>query len=214
MNTIFILKAKKIWNVKRRIMNKLQKIKNGNIKIKTKKLSFLHWNKASSFFKTNKELILLLIEQYSPDIFIIPEAQIAFNLEEIGDEFSQFNIELKLMDPANRRSRIAMFINKNISYKRLPQFESPTNSFIWIEIIIPGKKSVNIGGGYRQHTLPNEMGIKNSNDNSLQIQRFQTILENWSNVLKLNNDTIVFLDTNVDTNILSKSHNYYLGKKL
>ena len=58
------------------------------------------------------------------------------------------------------------------------------------------------------------MGIKNSNENSLQIQRFESILENWQNVLKLNNNSIVSMDTNVDTNPASKSHNYYLGKKL
>ena len=59
IKTISILKAINIWNIKRRTINKLQKNKNGNNKIKTRKLSFLHWNKASSHFKTNKELILL-----------------------------------------------------------------------------------------------------------------------------------------------------------
>ena len=202
------------WYVSRTKLNKSQKIKNGNLKNKTKKISFLHWNKASSHFKTNKDLILLLIDKYSPDLFIIPEAQISFNLEEIGTEFNQYNVELKIMDPINKRSRIAMFISKNITYKRTPQFESPLNSFIWIELLIPGKRPVNIGGGYRQHSLPHEMGIKNSNENCLQIQRFESILENWQNVLKLNNNTIVSMDTNVDTNPASKSHNYYLGKKL
>ena len=118
------------------------------------------------------------------------------------------------MQPCPKKARMALFIKKTITYTRVHKYENDLNSFIWIKINIKNKKPVYFGGGYRQWALPCEMGLKDSRECKNQIDRFKSILNSWSLILKAKCDTIVTMDSNIDFYPLSKHHERYLDKKL
>ena len=208
------------WGLTKIQINKLNHIKNGNIfqnrpKI-IKKLKILHLNKGSKFLTNSNELINDLIFKEDPDIFSLSECNINFNFDEkeIGPSYKNYNIELKKMTPCPKKARMALFIKKSITYTRLAKYEHELNSVIWIKINIKNKKPVYFGGGYRQWALPGEMGFKDSRSPKNQINRFSSLLNSWSLILKSKCDTIVSLDSNIDFYPLSKHHENYLDKKL
>ena len=94
------------------------------------------------------------------------------------------------------------------------KYENDLNSFIWVKLQIKNKKPIYFGGGYRQWGLPCEMGLSDSRSPKNQIDRFSTLLNSWSLVLKTKCDTLVTMDSNVDFYPLSKHHERYLDKKL
>ena len=130
------------WSMSKVEINKINHILNGNIVQKKpkimKKLKILHLNKGSKFLSNSNELINDLILKEDPDIFSLAESNINFNFEEkeIGPAYKNYNIELKSMNPCPKKSRMALFIKKSITYSRLATYEHELNSFIWIKIFI------------------------------------------------------------------------------
>ena len=119
------------------------------------------------------------------------------------------------MSPCPKKSRIALFIRKTLTYSRMCHYENDLNSFIWIKITLKNsKKPIYFGGGYRQFTLPCEMGVDDSRSVKNQMNRFSSILDSWSAVLQNKCHTIVSMDSNIDFYPLSKHHDNYLDKKL
>ena len=208
------------WSLSKIKINKLNHIKNGNIGHRKpkiiKKLKILHLNKGSKYLTNSNELLNELIIQEDPDIFSLAEANINFNFDEkeIGPAYKNYNIELKSMVPQPKKARMALFIRKSIPYTRMQKYENDLNSFIWIRLNIKNKRPIYFGGGYRQWALPCDMGLRDSRSTKNQIDRFMTLLNSWSLVLKAKCDTIVSLDSNVDFYPLSKHHEKYLDKKL
>ena len=58
------------------------------------------------------------------------------------------------------------------------------------------------------------MGLKDTRSPQNQIQRFYSMLNSWSSILKAKCDTLVALDSNIDFYPLSKHHESYIDKKL
>ena len=58
------------------------------------------------------------------------------------------------------------------------------------------------------------MGLKHTRSPKNQIDRFSSVLNSWSRILKSKCDTIVALDSNIDFYPLSKHHENYIDKKL
>ena len=91
------------WYLTMRQINKLNKVKNGNIAKNRpkviKKLKILHLNKCSKFLTNSNELINDLIIKEDPEIFSLAECNINFNFneKEIGPAYKNYNIELKKM---------------------------------------------------------------------------------------------------------------------
>ena len=94
---------------------------------------------------------------------------IDFTKKKIRSAYIKYNKELKQMSPCPKKARMAIFIKKTLTYKRLPQYENDLNSFIWIKLQLKNSKPFFFGGGYRQWSLPSEMGLKDTKSAKNQI---------------------------------------------
>ena len=103
-------------------------------------------------------------------------------------------------------SRNILLINSKLAYKRRYDLEDARICTVWTEIFVSKRKSFLCMGGYRQWSVPSKLNIPNSKHVSCQKERFQLLVNNWERALKEKKDTIVMMDTNIDTRC-NTSHN-------
>ena len=112
-------------------------------------------------------------------------------------------------------SRSALFVKKQISYKRRYDLEDIDTSNIWIELAINKSKNCMVMGGYRQWRLLLQMDKDNDKDlNKKQLMRFQKTLEKWKIAIDENKDVIVITDDNLDSNENAEQNKLYKVRNL
>ena len=190
--------------------NRIMKAKNGNIVIKNYKLKICHVNKGNSLFKNKIPEIRNIIDEHSPDILCVSEANVVDDLNIYAHDFSDYNFELNMMHMSYSISRNIILIKRGISYHIRPDLENPITCTIWIELFLDKNKKILIMGGYRQWKLPAIVDPDNNkNKDKKQLQRLGLIIEKWEDALKEGKHTIVAMDDNIDTNINAKHNKIY-----
>ena len=108
---------------------------NGNIPTKNN-YQLLHWNKGNSDFHNKINDVLLTIDEHSPDLFSISEANYNFSNP---IQIKGYNIEVNRLHTFSSFSRSILLIRDNISYKRRNDLENTFISSVWIEVIVSSK---------------------------------------------------------------------------
>ena len=178
--------------------NKKNHMINGNIKNKAKKyLKVMEFNKGSSLFNTNIEILKLHISDQSPSVCIYVESN-----SEPGDNlhksFPQYNI-LHKAEPNHPLDRVVMLVHKDVEFKRLPNLEDPNISSIWIKAKTGKKQYTIICGYYRQWRIPHEANISNSGTTDSQVSRFNTLIDQVKRAKQISDRIVMLGYTNIDT---------------
>ena len=75
-------------------------------------------------------------------------------------------------------ARLVLLVREDIQFKLLSRHMGPGSACIWIQLGAPGRKPLKVFFLYG--TISPEPGISNlSNDNVLQLARWNTMLEGW-----------------------------------
>ena len=116
------------------------KYKNGNISNNCYKLKICHINKQNSHLKNKIPEIRYILDEYSPDILCIAEANVKDDLNDYIHEFTDYSFELNLMHEVIKIFRNIILIRKGIIYRRQIDLESSITCNIWIEMSMNSKK--------------------------------------------------------------------------
>ena len=186
--------------------NKINHTKYGNI---NKGIKLAHLNKSSSNILTKITLIRDLIEKEMPQILNLSESNIDLLKPEEVHPIDGYYFEHKIILYNNKMApkiRNSIGICKKLNYERIFNLESNLNSCIWLKIKPKNTKPFLIMGGYRQWSLPRDLGFNDSKNIKYQIERLQTILNSIEQAKALNLDIVILMDSNIDTSD-NNSHN-------
>ena len=159
-------------------LNKLQQMKNGNSK---GQLKVIHWNLGSRMWKNKREEIELLLEEYKPDLCFISEANIWQGIESHDLEINDHKLIFPNTMDTIKHARIMLIVKQEIEVEKLNKFMDGNTATIWVRVGKSKKKSLVIGGIYREHNQMGTGGRAASRDVQQREQetRWRSIINNW-----------------------------------
>ena len=181
----------------RKQLNKQQHTINGNISGGNLKVA--HWNLGSKLWSNKRQEIELLLEQYKPDLCFITEANLWKDTEPHETEILEHKLVYPNTMDTMAHARIILIVKQEIEVTILHQYMDGKTVSIWVRVGSSRKKSLVIGGLYREH---NQLGTGDRAASSLVQQREQEI--RWDNMTRhwrragTGNKCFVFGDLNLD----------------
>ena len=142
-NTLVIWKADCHWETSK-ILNKRQKIKNGN---RIDQFKIVHWNLGSRKWNKKLDEIELLCTEQRPDLCFISEANLWEGLDSHEYEIPGHQIILPNTMATNKHARIVLLVRDGIEVLKLNQYMSNDIATIWVQVG-RNKKSIRVGGVY------------------------------------------------------------------
>ena len=115
-------------------------------------------------------------------------------------EFPDYNFEDKLVI-GNNIARNTIMINKNLQYKRLPQFEDDYNSTTVIKFKDGKSKWVHLVSIYRQWKLKGEFNAFDKEGIKKQVERLKSQCKNLHKIREETDNIIIGGDINIDKNL-------------
>ena len=114
--------------------NKFMHSANGNRKASKIKSHYkvLILNKGNSDFRSSYLNLFDEIQDHTPDLAVIGEANIKTDDDAFTKAFKSFNIESKYTKDCSK-ARLAVMINKNIQYERIIDLEHDDTASMWIK---------------------------------------------------------------------------------
>ena len=96
---------------------------------------FIQWNKGNSHFNTKIDDLKFVIDQFSPDIISVCEANYDINFH---TKIPGYKIEANRLHISNNIARSVLLFRDSITYCRHYDLENPYISSVWISINING----------------------------------------------------------------------------
>ena len=186
----------KKWKLAGKIVNKKMKAYNGNIKSNIK---IMHWNLGSRYWDKKLEDIQHLVDQYGPDYAFISEANYFHDTPANKTDIEGYDMIVAKTIKSLKFSRIVLLAKQDMQYTVESSRMEDSISSIWIKTGGKGRKSLLIGGVYRDHSIIRQQNNdNNSSDLEQQILRWKKFIAQWVKASNGNNCLIIG-DTNVDT---------------
>ena len=157
-------------------INKLQKIRNGN---RVEQLKIIHWNLGSKLWCNKLEDIELLLSEFKPDLCYISEANLWNGLDHHEREILGHEIIYPNTMERLGHARIILLVREGISVVKLNQYMESDTATIWVRVGSSRKKSIIVGGIYRQHRV---LGVTDKEASRLDLKLEQE--ERWKRVVK------------------------------
>ena len=169
--------TRKSW-MSNREMNREIKAQNGNGTVK-QILKVYHWNKGHGWWENKLEEIETLVAEKVPDLIFISEANLR---QEIRDEMKCIDGYTTVYPKTatnHKYSRLILLIREEISYKLLDNLMNATEPSIWVRVNINKRRSVCIGGCYREHRLLLQQAPNLTGTPALQQLRWEATIRGW-----------------------------------
>ena len=150
--------------ITQRNLNAIAHAKNGNRHVsKTKShLKYMAINKGNSNFRTNKNLMINLVNSRSPDILVISEANLEYDNNTLDIDFRGYKVESKFLGE-EKLARIMVLIKSDITYERLKEYETGDNAMIVLKVKIATRRYMKAICLYRQwqvlHKVEHNSGL-------------------------------------------------------
>ena len=183
--------------ISQKLMNKMTRSRNGNIK-KFTQIKVIHWNGGSRLWLNKLNEIEALLSQKSPDICFISESNLWDNTSDVEHNIPGYTLILPNTWSNLKHARIICLVKDDLNIHILREHMDEDTATIWLRVGT-GKKSVLIGGIYREHTLLGTDYRIATRMEHLQEQerRWSKILNRWRNVSR-SSRCFVFGDINLD----------------
>ena len=178
--------------------DKEQKQEKGIIRKAKKNITIMWWNKGNADYFSKKYEIETMITKHQPKIFALLEANMSPESHKPGLEIEGYSLERDRLETQNIRTRTAIYIATEISYKRRDDLEIPDLPFIWIQINESKSKSWLILAGYRQWRTLTAKNKKTSETIQAQMIRFHKWCEKISLAEKEGKALVILGDLNID----------------
>ena len=196
LNSIINLKILQMsnWAKTSKIRNKNMKMYNGNRK---SSLNIMHWNLGSKYWDKKQNEIQALVDQYTPDILYISEANYFHDTPKHLVDIEGYKMETALTMENLKYSRIILLCREDLIYTVETHRMSNKFSSIWIKVGNRGKSSLRIGGAYREHYQIRQPEPNNSRDQTQQELRWKNFVGQWK-AASSSGPTVVIGDLNLD----------------
>ena len=195
ITNIKIHKDLKKWALDGKLTNKIMKSYNGNQKTS---IRIMHWNLGGRYWDKKLEDIQHLVDQYKPDYAFISEANYFHDTPENMTQVDGYDMILAKTITTLKYSRIVLLAGQNMQYTVESNRMEESISSIWIKTGGRGRKSLLIGGVYRDHYhIRQEMAINNTREPEQQNLRWKKFIRQWTSASNSGN-CLVIGDTNVD----------------
>ena len=186
-----------IWKISSKIKKKKKRSENGNTK---NALNIMHWNLGSTFWIRKVHHIQQLVDEKSPDLLIISEANLF--LQDLGDlqykiKIDGYDIHLPKSMITMQYSRIILLSKEVLNIQIMEELMDPRVSSIWVKMGGRGVKKLIIGGIYREHTLLKQQDPNNSAAPAEQEARWSLFINQWLRANTMG-PCIIIGDTNLD----------------
>ena len=159
------------------------------------------WNKGNSSFNTKKDEINILINDHSPLLLGILEANIDQDQHLQMVKIDGYTEEIDNLYENGFKSRTLVYINDQSDYLRRRDLEPPNSPVIWLEFPNRGGKPFLVFIGYREwrciHLKENKKK-KTSGNRTEQIKRLDDWNLSWSKAECENKMMILMGDYNID----------------
>ena len=182
--------------ISNKLRNVRKKMENGNGTLR-QHINAIHWNMGAKQWQRKVEEIEAVVLQFTPDVFIVTEANMKMDLLEQEREIKGYTMLLPLSADEHGLARLVMLIREGIEVKIQRQFMDNIVAAVWIKIGAPGRKPMILGGMYREHKFIYDNAPADSGTDYHQNQRWFKFIENWKKAAA-QGDTIVFGDMNLD----------------
>ena len=157
----------------------------------------MHWNLGSKHWEKKQTEVQALVDQYSPDVLFISEANYFHDTPKHLTEIEGYKFEVAKTMENLKYSRIVLLCRDDLLYTIETQRMSNKFSSIWIKIGNRGKTSLRIGGAYREHYLIRQPEPNNSRDQINQEIRWNNFVGQWKSACN-SGPTVVIGDINLD----------------
>ena len=138
------------WSLSSKKRNKKMKSWNGN---GTNSINLVHWNLGSRFWHNKKEDIQLLVDDLKPDFTLISEANLWETTEVHEAQIEGYDLIMSKSMSSLHHCRIIALVKTGLNYKIEDNLMSEDIASIWLKLGGKGRKSVFVGGVYREHTI-------------------------------------------------------------
>ena len=186
------------WYCSNKIRNKLVKSSNGNIDRKAANLKIMSWNLGPRLWINKVQDICHLLEDFSPDVAIISEANLYIYDEPHLTFIDNYDINTTNDYTAHGLSRLVVLTKKDLKFQILRNSMEDDIATIWLKFPRRGKKPFFLGAVYREHKLLNRPGQGPNLSGNFQLERLRKIVTQWENIQKEGGFTLVTGDMNID----------------
>ena len=187
------------------VPNKRNKIENGNRK--DPGIKIISWNKGSAHLKNRIDIIRQLIQDESPHILAIQEAELQrdTNLDTVA--IPEYNLYTDGLYGAGGNSWTCVYIHRDLTVSLRPDLMDPSLSLIAMTVGRPRQRKFNFIAFYRQWTNQDPDHTKRVESNLIHSQatRFGLITDIWARSIG-ERETITASDTNLSSELLLDDH--------
>ena len=106
------------------------------------------------------EDIVTMLETHKPQLFGISEANIHPNAHTPSMNIPGYSLETDRLPLDKFRGQVAIYVTKDIKYKRRLDLEPPLMPMIWLEVEVQKEKNILINIGYREWTQQTSVKTK------------------------------------------------------
>ena len=184
-----------IWSLKRKVKNKRIRARNGNGS--SCLLKVVIWNLGPRFWTNKSTDIIHLVNEVSPDLLVISEANIQFD-----DDPQVINIPgYKIITPKNFEqygvARLVVLAKLELNYKVMDENMNLETPSIWLKFPRRGQKPFIFGTFYREHHIINQPTPNLTGDIRIQRTRWNKFLDQWAAITP-GTEAMVAGDFNLD----------------
>ena len=176
--------------------NRKVRMENGN-GFNNNIVKIYHWNAGPMYWNRKRDIIEALTLERQPDILVITEANLMCETSQEESHIQGYDMVLPLTMDTLGYSRVVMLVRQGINFKILDKCMDTGLASIYIQLGIPGRKSLNIGGIYREHHLLRQPNVETGRPNQ-QLARWNQVLVGWKAAAARNSNCVIIGDLNLD----------------
>ena len=186
-----------LWSVENKIRNNLIKSRNGN-NLKVKSMKVVHWNLGSRLWINKTVEIQHLVDEYSPDLAIISEANLFLKHSNEQRHIEGYDIIVTKGFEHFGVSRLVVLAKEGMNVQTDDNLMDSQVASIWMKFAsAENRKKLIIGAIYREHRLIGPLAPIGSETDSQQKIRWKRFTEQWRRA-STGADVFVIGDTNID----------------
>ena len=189
-------KTNMIWQSSK-IQNRNVKMYNGN-RSQGSNLDILHWNGGSRKWQNKRLEIECLLREKDPDLCYISEANLWTGLDSMDMDIPGYKLILPNTMTSLLHARLVLLVRNDVTAQLLVDNNDKEAAAIWVKVGSTRRKSLVVGGIYRQHQLlGQETELTRQQLLQQQERRWTRIVDRWRRLAR-NSDCVVVGDLNLD----------------
>jgi len=157
------------------------------------------WNSKNGEFAQTKTDLVRILQIHKPHILAVSEINISKNIDLRETNVYGYTLELDKQYEKNGYARSGMYINNNIIYKRVKNFEPENSATVCVKVGFPGQRKQTVYAHYRQWSRRFAKISKNIElKDQQQLFKFNEFIKGVNKNKKINDEVIVLGDFNFD----------------